>query len=176
MTKEELLQYYTDKYKNTNSEYAKKLARFEKIYDRAEIITKILYHENRDIGREEFKKELLDEFFSYKRSILKSFRNYKRYSEEENVQKALRSGFKARLFEFRKKHGTEVYEYDGKNRSLETWLKLFISQEEKISIEKMKDIVKFWQTKNPDYDAKQYRKSDSSVATNNDRSKHLDMK
>ena len=97
---------------------------------------------------------------------------YKKYSLHENVEKALRSGFKARLFEFRKKHGSEVYEYslNGKtyNRSLDTWLKIYVSQEEKISLEQMKNIVKFWQTKNPDYDAKSYRKSDSSVATTND--------
>ena len=75
-------------------------------------------------------------------------------------------------FEFRKKHGSEVYEYslNGKtyNRSLDTWLKIYVSQEEKITLEQMKNIVKFWQTKNPDYDAKSYRKSDSSVATTND--------
>lgn len=176
--KEQLFEKYKNKYKNTESEYQKKLNRFDKIYERAEILTRHLYKENNTKGREDFMTEYLDEFFAYKRSVLKSFRNYKRYSEEENVEKAIRSGFKARLFEFRKKHGDEVYEYtlNGKtyNRSLDTWLRIYVSQEENITLEQMKDIVKYWQTKNPEYDAKQYRKSDSSVATIKD--KNFEMK
>ena len=141
MNKEELRLKYTEKYKNTESEYQRKLNRFDKIYERAEILAKYLYKENNVKGRQEFLEEYLDEFFSYQRSVLKSFRNYKRYSEYENVQKALRSGFKARLYEFRKKHGEEIYEFDGKFRSLNTWLRLYVSQEEEISLEKMKSIV-----------------------------------
>lgn len=176
--KQKLFDKYKNKYKNTESEYQKKLNRFDKIYERAEILTRHLYRRNNTKSREEFMTEYLDEFFAYKRSVLKSFRNYKKYTEKENVDKAIRSGFKARLFEFRKKHGDEVYEYtlNGKtyNRSLDTWLKIYVSQEEKITIDQMKDIVKYWQKKNPDYDPKSYRKSDSSDAINKDR--HMEMK
>ena len=166
--KQKMFEKLEKKYLNPTKDYERKLNRFDKLWDRAELIADYLFSSSMtNKSTEEIVNDLIEEMFSYKGSILKSFRNLKTRTFGENVERAKQLRIKGRLKEFLKKHGNETFEYDGKEKTLNKWVEYFLDN--KISTKELFDIIKSWQDKNPDYDAAMYRKSDSSTAILNDR-------
>ena len=166
--KQKLFQDLSSRYANPTKEYERKLSRYDKIWDRAELIADYFFSNSKtNKSTQEIVKDLVEEFYSYKGSILKSFRNLKTRTFGENVERAKQLRVKGRLKEFLKAHGTETFEYNGKTKTLEQWVKYYLDN--KISTKELFDIIKWWQDTNPDYDANMYRKSDSSSAILSDK-------
>lgn len=166
--KNEMLENIISRYENPTREFQRKINKFDKIWDRAEMIADYFFSSsktNKTIN--DIVKDLVDEFYSYKGSILKSYRNLKTRTFEENIERAKQLRVKGRLKDFLEKHGKETFEYDGKERTLDGWVKQFL--ENKISSKTLFEIIKAWQDTNPDYDASMYRKSDSASSILSDK-------
>ena len=166
-SKEELRTEFIERYKNTTKEYERKLQRFDILYERASRIAEYLFGGETNKSKEQIQADLMREFYAYKGSILKSFRNLKTRTFEENVERAKQLRVKHRLKEFLNKWGTEEFSYNGETKSIERWVKDFL--ENKISSEKLFEIIKAYQNQNPEYDVSQYRKSDSAQSILNDK-------
>lgn len=167
MTKEELRKEIIERYKNPTRDYERKVKRFDNLYERASRIAEYFFKSNTNKTLEEIQADLMREFYSYKGSILKSFRNLKTRTFEENVERAKQLRVKHRLKEFLNKWGIEEFTYGGETKSLEKWVKDYLDG--KISDTKLFEVIKAFQNVNPDYDNSQYRKSDSSQAILNDK-------
>ena len=166
--KEKFFEDITSRYKNPSKEYERKLNRYDKIWDRAELIADYFFSDVKtNKEKPEIIKDLVNEFYTYKGSILQSYRNLKTRTFGENVERAKQLRVKGRLKEFLKVHGNEIFEYNGKEKTIQGWVKYYL--ENKITTKELFGIIKSWQDTNPDYDASMYRKSDSSTAILNDK-------
>ena len=164
---DEMFKELNERYVNPKKDYVKKLQRFDKIWEKAEILSDYFVSDNVNKSTEEIVKDLVEEFYSYHGSILKSFRNLKSRSFEENVERALELRTKNRFKEFLKVHGEETFDYNGEERTLSKWMEQFLKR--KITDTELYEIFREWQDSNPEYDASNYRKSDSAQSILNDR-------
>lgn len=164
MTKEELRKEISDRYINPTREYERKIQRFDDLYDRATRIAEYIYKVKTNQTLEEIRADLMREFYSFKGSILKSFRNLKTRTFEENVERAKQLRVKHRLKDFLNKWGHDEFTYDGDTHTIQNWVKMYLDG--KIDSEKLFEIIKAYQDLNPDYDPSVYkgRNHDSSQA------------
>ena len=166
-TKKDIYRNLNEKYVNPDKEYARKLKNFNKIWDRAERIVEFTYEKQMtNKTTEQIIVDLVNEYYSYKGSVLKSFREIKSRSFEENVERAERLRAKGRLKDFLQKYGEDTFEFNGKTKTLNNWLNAFING--KITNEQLNQIIKDYENLNPEYDVSNYRKSDGSQAILND--------
>lgn len=171
--KNDLFKHYNEKYGSKSKQFVNKLNKFDDVWDRANLVADILFSGNTNKSREKIVEDLVREYFDYKGSVLKSFRNISSRTLEENVERAIRLSTVRRLQEFIDKYSFDKkgnpyklkykYSFDGKKLSLNQWAKRYLQN--KISTVKFLEIIQFYQTKIPKYDVKNYRKSDSSTST-----------
>ena len=136
MTKEELRKEFIERYKNPTRDYERKIQRFDTLYDRASRIAEYFFGKENQTNKtlEDIQADLMREFYSYKGSILKSFRNLKTRTFEQNVERAKQLRVKHRLKEFLRKWGTEEFTYNGETKSIERWVKDFLDNKIKSAI------------------------------------------
>lgn len=159
------------RYKVIKPEFQRKINRYDKIWDKAEMIAERVYNEvktNKTLSQ--ITREFVEEFYSYQGSILKSFRNLKTRTFEENFERAKELRIKERLKTFLKDFGEETfefeYEYNGKiikeDLELNFWIKRYLDH--KISKNQLFDIIKEFKETNKDYLIEFYASSESSGA------------
>lgn len=161
--KNKLKEKFEKKYKNISPEYQKKINKFDrKIVTAEEIANKYYGKTKTNKSFDQIVEDLMDEYFSFKGSILNSFRELKTRTFEENVERAMQLRVKGRMYEFMKVNGEEMYEYNGKLRTLLGWEKQYLLG--KIDNITFNKIIKGWQDNNPEYDNLSYKKHESRQA------------
>ena len=165
---EQLKKKFSERYINIEPDYKKKLNQFDRKLRTAEKVASFYYgtaKTNKTFNQ--IVEDLMEEFYSFKGSILRSFRELKTRSFEENVKRAMQLRVKGRMYEFMLANGQETFEYNGVVRTLESWEKQFLTG--KITQQVFNSIIKEWEDKNPLYDNASYKKHESREATINDR-------
>lgn len=170
--KDELFKNLSEKYDTPNKQFKNKLNRYDAVWDRAELFADVLFKGSTNLTKGQIVQNLVKESYEYKSSIVSSFRNLKGKSLEQNVERAIRLSTVRRLEKFIKKYSftksgkeTKRYKYKifGQKLTLEQWSKQYLQN--KISTDQFLKIINFYQAEIPKYDARNYRKSDSSSAT-----------
>ena len=158
-----LFQRFKERYKDISPEYQRKLNNFKKNLSKSEIVASVIYGTSRtNKSFNQIVEDLMDEHYSFAGSTLKSFRNVKTRTLEQNVERALQLRVKGRLSEFMKVHGEEFYEYNGETRTLLGWQKQYLLGN--IDNSELNKIIKGYQDNNPEYDATSYSKHASRQA------------
>ena len=166
--KNKLKQKFVEKYTDIEPDFKRKLDKFDRKFLIAEKIASKYYGKTKtNKSFDQIVEDLMEEFYSFRGSILNSFREVKTRTFEENVKRAMQLRVKGRMYEFMKVNGSETFEYNGKIRTLEGWQKQYLLG--KISQKEFNSIIKEWEDNNPDYDNASYSKQASRQATINSR-------
>ena len=162
--KNKLKEKFENKYVNIEPDFKRKLDRFDKKMLIAEKIADKYYGNSKTNKTfDQIVEDLLEEFYSYRGSILNSFREVKTRTFEENVKRAMQLRVKGRMYEFMEKNGSETFEFNGQIKTLEGWEKQFLLG--RITQEQFNSIIKEWEDNNPQYDNASYSKQATRDAT-----------
>lgn len=160
------------RYKTIKPEFQKKLNRYDKIWEKAERIAEQEYSKkmtNKTMSQ--IVRDFVDEFYSYQGSILKSFRNLKTRTFEENLARAKELRVKGRLKQFLNDFGNETftfdYEFNGKSIQEELTLRKWIDRylDHRITKEELWQIIDNFKESNDFYLKEFYGNSANSSAT-----------
>ena len=148
--KKKLFKELSERYKDKDEEYLKKLKKYDKVVDRAKVIVNLLYGKSAtNTTKSEQIRMLVDEYYSYHGSILKSFRNYKTKTPEENFERAKQIRVKDRFKNFLDLFGEQTYTFKGNERNLNEWMKEYLKGN--ITSKDLYFIYQWWQAINSDF-------------------------
>ena len=148
--KKKLYEELSTRYNNPDENYQKKLKKYNRIVNRAKVLSNLIYDKKTSSStKNDLLKMLIDEYYSYQGSILKSFRNLKSRSVEENFERAKQLRTKDRFSNFLELFGEQEYTYNNKTKTLNEWMKEYLKGN--ISSKDLYFIYQWWQALNSDY-------------------------
>lgn len=160
--KKELFEELNLKYRDNDIEYLKKLKRYDKVVKRAKVLVDLIYGNRKtNIPKVEIQKQFVEEYYNYHGSILKSFRNVKSRTIEENFERAKQLRTRDRFSKFLELFGDQNYTYNGETKTLNEWMKEYLKGH--ISAKDFYWIAEWWQALHVDYMEEFYRKMDANA-------------
>ena len=161
--KEKLFEELNSKYKQNDVDYLNKLKRFDSVVKRAKTIVDLIYGDRKtNVSKTTIQKQLIEEYYQYQGSIIKSFRNVKTRTIDESFERAKQLRTKDRFEVFIKMFGEETYHYNGKEKTLKGWENQYMNG--KISAQEFYLIIEAWKIINEDIMNEYYRAHDINQA------------